>query len=696
MRIFAVVFIAYAAGAMLSWAAFGATVGPAFFPPAGITAAALLLSRRRVWPAVATAAFLAEFAVDTYFGSPASETIGYAIANTAEPVAGAGLVRFWCGGSPDIRRRRDLFAFFAGSCVVGPLVGGLLGGGNVAVLHDVPFPTAALHWFAGDSIGVFVVAVPILLWNKEIHIIRSRPWETAILMLAAGVFSAGAFWQELPPAMLVLPVLAWAALRLNMLGAALSGTVMAMVANVMTASGRGPFSNLDMAPTTTLALAQVFIAVNVLVGLLIAQEASGRIRAVREREVERRERIRLESLSALAQQLAAALTAEDIGHALEEQVIHDAGAKAMHLGLVSPDGATLHWVRMSGHAPEVVERFGSGVAIGDRTVGTDVVRTGQSIIVATAVEYAGVYPDNVRWQQISGTETVVGWPLTAGGDPFGTLVLAWSERQPLDPAQLAYISAVATMVGQALVRARIYQDEHARAAVLQSAVLPDSPSEVSGLDISVTYEPADVIQGLGGDWYDVMELPGNRTYFAVGDVVGHGLPAVEDMAQLRAAGRTLAYAGLPPGRLLTELNQLTRDTSQGKFATMAVAIFDAAAGSMSYCLAGHPPPLLRRHTGEVIRLSEGRGVVMGPMPHAVYDEERVCVAPGEILVMYTDGLVERRGFPIEKGISHAQRIIVGWEPHVDLRESCQALQETLAPRPRADDVCVIAVRFGVS
>jgi serine phosphatase RsbU (regulator of sigma subunit) len=164
---------------------------------------------------------------------------------------------------------------------------------------------------------------------------------------------------------------------------------------------------------------------------------------------------------------------------------------------------------------------------------------------------------------------VVGWPLHSGGAPIGVLLLGWGARQQLNVAQLAYISAVATMVSQALVRAKIYTDEHARAAVLHAAVLPTGPVDTARLDVCVTYEPADVAQGLGGDWYDIMPLPENRTYFAVGDVVGHGLPAVEDMAQLRTAGRAFAHQGLPPAQLLAELNGFTRHASQGKFATMA-------------------------------------------------------------------------------------------------------------------------------
>lgn len=692
---FTVVFLVYAAGSMLSWEAFGATVGPAFFPSAGVTVAAMLLSHRSLWPVVMAAVFLSEFLVDIAYGDAAFEVFGYAIANAVEPLFGAALVSTWCGGTPDLRRRKDLMLFIAGACIVGPLAGSLIGGWNISALHGVWFPAAVMHWFAGDAIGVLVVAAPILLWHKQSYVMRERPLEAVLILIAAAVVSAGAFGNHVPPSMLVLPVLAWAALRLDMIGAAMAGIVVAFVANIMTFSGRGLFSAMDLPDPSKLALTQFSIAVNVLVAMLIAQEASARAKAVREREVERRERLRLETLALLGQQLSASLTPKDIGDALEEQVLNEAGAKALNLGLVSPDGRTLEWVTMAGYPRAVVDEFGAGVAVSERTVATDVVRSGQPVQVRTAAEYAHRYPDKVYWQQMSGTESVVGWPLSTGGTPIGALLLAWSERQPFNAAQVAYISAVSTLVSQALVRARIYSDEHARAAVLQSAVLPTTPVDTLGLDLCVTYEPADVAQGLGGDWYDLMRIPGDRQYLAVGDVVGHGLPAVEDMAQLRSAGRAMAHQGLSPSRLLAELNGFTRDASLGKFATMAVVVVDPANRTLSYGSAGHPPCLLRRvATGEVIRLSDAQGPVLGPLEDIDYPEVTVRVEPGDILVMYTDGLVESRGSDIEAGISRLERIVAGWSPETLLHNECALLQQTLSPRPRSDDICVIAVRFG--
>ncbi len=696
-RLFAVVLVAFSVGAVLSWESFGSAVGPSFFyPSAGVTVAAMILTRRALWPAVLAAVLVGEVAVDVVYGSPGWVAVGFAAANMVEPLLGASLTLAWCGGRrPDLRRRRDFGAFLAGACVIGPIFGGLVGGTVSALSTRQPVVGAVLDWWAGDAVGVLVVAAPILLWANQSHIVRQRRWETAGVVAITAGLSITAFWSALPPSILILPALAWAALRLDMLGAALAGATAAFLANIMATRGYGLFTSMPVARETQVALTQVFIVIMVVVAMLIAQESSARITAVQEREAEKRERLRLETLSRLAQQLAGAMTPRDVGQALENQVLNEAGARALNLGLLSADGATLEWVTMSGHPQAVVEEFGGGVALSERTVGTDVVRFGQPILVRTAAEYGQRYPQKVHWARLSGAESVVGWPLTAGGKPFGVLLLVWSDPQPFDEAQRAYVSATATMAGQALVRARIYADEHARAAVLQSAVLPTSPVDTCGLDVAVVYEPADVTQGLGGDWYDIMQLPGNRVYVAVGDVIGHGLAAVEDMAQLRSAGRALAHQGLPPAQLLTELNGFTRHASLGKFATMAVAILDPDEATLSYAVAGHPPPLLRQAAdGTVVRLDDGHGPVLGPVHDATYSEARIRIAPDDILVMYTDGLVERHGVDIEVGLAQAEQIIADWGRGTGLNESVDVLAQRLAHRPRSDDVCIIAVRLG--
>ncbi len=692
--LFGWVALPYLAGAVLSWQTFGAGIGPAFFPPAGVTVAAMLLTRRTLWPVIVAAIVVAELAVDLRYGASLGTSAGFALANVVEPLVGASIVRAWCKGTPDLRERGDLARFVAGAMVLGPLVGGVIGGVVTALSSHTWSPIVVLHWWAGDGVGVLMIGAPILLWPFQSHILRARVLETVSVLWAMAGFTAVSFRLELPPALFLLPVMAWAALRLDMIGAALCGGVLAFTANAMANAGYTTFENLDLREPGQLAIAQAFIAVVVLVAMLTAQEAAGRVTAVRQRQAEQRERARLETLANLGQLLSGAFTEKQIGDAVLGQVINEAGAQAVAVGLVNDEGTRLEWVAMGGYPELVVRQFRAGVALRESTAATDTVRTGEPVVISSVAEYRRRYPDNARWMVASGSAAVVSWPLTAGGKAIGVLVLAWGDTQPLDTAQRAYTSAVATMIGQALVRARMYADEHARAAVLQAAVLPTSPAPIDGMDVAVSYEPADLVQGLGGDWYDALELPYGRMYLAVGDVVGHGLPAVEDMAQLRSAGRALALQGLAPAQLLAALNAFTRRASNGKFATMGVAVLDQETATLSYASAGHPPPLLRRaSTGTVIRLSGAHGPVLGPVERASYSEGNVEVSHGDILVMYTDGLIERRGQDIESGMLRVEHLVSDWRPDEVLPSACRELTHTLAPPPRNDDVCVVAVRF---
>jgi integral membrane sensor domain MASE1 len=693
IALFAVVFLGYTAGALLSLKAFGASeLGPAFFPPAGVTVAAMLMTPRSRWPAVIAAIALGEGVVDVSAGYEPTAIVGYVLANSVEPLLGASLVLAWCKGVPDLRRRRDLALFVAGAGLLGPLVGGLIGGATVALHLGAWWPGAAMRWFASDGIGVLVVATPILLWPRQSYLLRQRPVETVGILGTTAALSWLAIWTGLQPSLLILPVLALAALRLDVLGAALAGAAAAFAVNLRAASGLSLFEDMDLSTSGRLALIQLLIAVNVLLAMLIAQEAAARRDAARERALEQQERQRLEALAAMALQLSAALTPQDVGRALEDRLITDLEATGVKLGLLDAIGQRLDWVTIAGYPPPVVGHLGDGVPLSQRCVATDVARAGQPLFLCTVEEYEQRYGDSARRLRTGGIASVAGWPLLANGRCIGSLVLSWSRPQRLSDAQQAYMSAVATMVGQAVARAKSYSDEHARAMVLHTAAHPVAPVDAVGLDYAALYRPADDAQGLGGDWYSVMSLPNGRTYLSVGDVIGHGLTAVEDMAQLRSTGNAYAYQGIGPAGVLTELNRFAGYQIQGEFATNLVVAFDARDRSLSYSSAGHPPGLLRRaDTGDVIRLSGTSGPVLGPFEDALFTQSAMQVGSGDVLVMYTDGLVEHLDENVEAGIGHLASVIAAWPPEALL--DCEAIAADVAPAPRSDDLCLVIVRF---
>src|SRR5205807_966923 len=196
----------------------------------------------------------------------------------------------------------------------------------------------------------------------------------------------------------------------------------------------------------------------------------------------------------------------------------------------------------------------------------------------TPAEYEQRYPGRDTSVILADGSSWLTWPLWAGTAPVGAIGLMWRHPQQFEPGQLAF----ADLVAQALVRARVYADEHAIAAVLQRAIMPAAAAVIPGLEIGASYRQAGTTQRIGGDWYDAMALPGQRAYLAVGDVVGHGLTAAEDMTQLRNAGRTLAIVGYQPASILEELARVTDWATSGKFATVAAAIIEPDVSVVTY------------------------------------------------------------------------------------------------------------------
>ena len=178
-------------------------------------------------------------------------------------------------------------------------------------------------------------------------------------------------------------------------------------------------------------------------------------------------------------------------------------------------------------------------------------------------------------------------------------------------------------------------------------------------------------------------------------MVGHGLTAAEDMTQLRNAGRTLAIAGYQPARILEELARLTDWVTSGKFATVATAIIEPDVSVVTYATAGHPPILIRRAktgTVEIPPPTEGPALCLpGDQDLSQYSQGQTGFEVGDIMLMYTDGLIERRGEDLEDGINRVAERLQAWPPGVPLGRLCDDLIACLGAEPQLDDMCVLAV-----
>jgi serine phosphatase RsbU (regulator of sigma subunit)/integral membrane sensor domain MASE1 len=427
----------------------------------------------------------------------------------------------------------------------------------------------------------------------------------------------------------------------------------------------------------------------------MAETTSRALERARLRQAERREHARVETLADLTRLLAAALTPEVIGEVVADCLCAAAGgADALCLGVISQDGRRLAWITTAGDAGEVGERF-PDLPMDVPAAATDAARTGRPVIIRTPAEYEQRYPGPDTTAILAQGTSWLTWPLRAGAAPVGAIGLMWRHPQQFEPGQLAFVAAVADLVAQALVRARVYADEHAIAAVLQRAIMPAAAAVIPGLEIGASYRQAGTTQHIGGDWYDALALPGQRTYLAVGDVIGHGLTAAEDMTQLRNAGRTLAIAGFQPASILEELARVTDWATSGKFATVAAAIIEPDVSVVTYATAGHPPILIRRAKTGMVEIpppAEGPALCL-PGGHDVprYTQGQTGFDVGDLMLMYTDGLIERRGEDLEVGIARVAERLQAWQPGASLGSFCDELIASLGAEPQLDDMCVLAI-----
>lgn len=252
-------------------------------------------------------------------------------------------------------------------------------------------------------------------------------------------------------------------------------------------------------------------------------------------------------------------------------------------------------------------------------------------------------------------------------------------------AQFARLSA--TSVRNALV----YKHEHQAALTLQSSLLPASVPTLDGIDVQVRYRPSGARTGVGGDWFDVIELPNERVGFVIGDVMGHGLAAAAFMGQLRVALRAFATEGHSPSRVLERADQMLPTISGERIATAIYAIVEPG-GRLRYANAGHPPPLVAQNGRSASYLSGGLSAPIGVgLPAGSRGESAVRLEPGATLLMYTDGLIERRDRHLDEGLAELQALVS--KPALNVGELCDAALTLALETAPEDDICLLGVQL---
>ncbi|MFJ6088161.1 PP2C family protein-serine/threonine phosphatase [Streptomyces sp. NPDC092369] len=368
-------------------------------------------------------------------------------------------------------------------------------------------------------------------------------------------------------------------------------------------------------------------------------------------------------------------------------------------------------------SPEAILRALTGMLVPDYTESVDVwlfdeepanqdtdhpARTRDHSAAAVAAartgrpQHAAVHPgdlpgvDDLPPSSLSPHRALLAIPLTTHR-LLGVLTLTAPESG-FDADTSVMLVELTRRVGIALDNAHRYEQSRDTAEALQRAQLTDLPT-VPGLLLAARYLPATRGLNIGGDWYDAFRQPDGSTLAVIGDVTGHGLHAAVVMGQLRTALRAYAAEDNSPGEILTRLHRMLRHQQPELYATAMIVRFRPGQPEIVWASAGHPPAVVRGSDGGVHALDDKPGVMLGiPLPYT-YRDMRVALQPGSSLLLYTDGLVERRAQGIDVGIERLGQA-VGALTTADLEHDVDAaadalLKPLLYESERDDDVCLL-------
>lgn len=465
--IFAVTTVAYAAGADLAWLLFGAdNLGLAFFPPAGLTLAALVLLPRRRWWAVVAAVLVAETGVDLVNGIELGIALGYAAANAIEPVVGALVLARLNRGRPlDLERFPGALRYLVAAAGIGPAVGAAVG----AVMRQLQggeawFP-GAVQWWAGDGLAVVAVGTSILLLAGAPH----RRWTLRSLAEPAGTAAAAVavsmvafWWMDSPPTIFVLPLLVWVAVRTGVRGVAATSTVIAVVANLATASGRGPFATMPVSTHSRLAWLQLFLATVIITAWFLAIGTKALVQARTREEQERAGRERAESvraLGALSADLVRAVTVEDVVGVVEDHLRRLVPTD--HAVLTLYDGEADHFRRTPSSLPPTVTRAVADWSLASPVPGVHAMTTGEPLWFDCGHDLVSRFPAVEAVAAELGTEAMGAIPVDVDGRAVGYIGVVRLRPEPFTPDEREELVAAARVVGQAVQRAELYEAERA-------------------------------------------------------------------------------------------------------------------------------------------------------------------------------------------------------------------------------------------
>ncbi|MEU5383884.1 SpoIIE family protein phosphatase [Kitasatospora cineracea] len=312
--------------------------------------------------------------------------------------------------------------------------------------------------------------------------------------------------------------------------------------------------------------------------------------------------------------------------------------------------------------------------------------------LVSADELAALLPDEgaLSAGRGAGVDCLLAVPLTARGRPIGVLTLARAHGSSLGftAEDTELLAAIAGRAALTLDHARRYARSQNTALELQRALLAEPGSPHPNLELASRYLPSGITSVVGGDWYETVRLPFGRTLLAMGDVMGHGVEAAVDMSNYRSTLRYVAAMDLPPHRILRQLDALIAEQENARPATCVLALADPARARWTLASAGHlPPALLTSHTTELVEVPTGPPLGTGV---GGYEQTVTELRADHALLLYTDGLVERRGEDIDVSLARLSALRLPADGPLD--SLLDGTLAALAPEDAEDDIALLAAR----
>jgi hypothetical protein len=370
------------------------------------------------------------------------------------------------------------------------------------------------------------------------------------------------------------------------------------------------------------------------------------------------------------------------------------GAEYSNLALLDAEGRSLRLFHSPFLDPELEAQY-TDVPLDAAYPIAAASREGRVVLLPDLASYEEEFSGLVADTAAAGVQATASLPLYRfDGTLLGTIGFAWADPMVFSPKLTAALRAVAHLCVETVERAERYDADHELIVALQDRLLPSLPV-LAGAQASARYLTSASEATVGGDWYEGLLLGAGRMALIVGDVVGHGITAAADMALIRGMISALLHARVAPSQIFTELTDLLSQSGSPLLATAALAVLDMPASTITYATAGHPPPMLRLPDGTINMLDNANGTLIGV---SIEPPRTACTAPfplGARLVMYTDGLVERRDRPLDEGMREAAAHLAAIPAHLEPAQVIDSLIEALiGGKTTDDDVAVVVVRHG--